>query len=129
MGIFNLIYNQYQDSQKKKLFDEICKNNDIKLSLLYNFDSLNILEEIFYQRCYSDYFPFYEKVTIVDIGAHKGYFSIFASKNTDISSKIISIEPIKENFDIMKKNIENNNINNIITVNTAIYSENSEITF
>ncbi|MBK7009683.1 MAG: hypothetical protein IPH36_14180 [Saprospiraceae bacterium] len=48
--------------------------NGIKLDAESNLESLFTLEEVFVQRSYADYFPFYKKATIVDIGAHKGYF-------------------------------------------------------
>jgi len=47
--------------------------------------------------------------TIIDIGAHKGYFSIYAATNSP-RSKIYSFEPIKKSFDALSKNIKINNL-------------------
>ena len=47
----------------------------------------------------------------VDIGAHYGYYSLIANQVIN-NNKIISIEPVKENFIILQKNFELNNIKN-----------------
>ena len=62
---------------KKYRFQQFCKKNNLNLSYKLNQEGLEILNEVFHKREYADYFPFYEKVTIIDIGAHMGYF--FAS--------------------------------------------------
>lgn len=123
MGIFSLIYQKLIKNQEKNLFFELCKNNDLKLDFSTNIDSFEILKEIFIDRCYSDYFPFYEEATIVDIGAHKGYFSIFSAQNTKKNSKIYAIEPSSKNFETLKNNTFVNKIQNITTFNIGIYSE------
>lgn len=127
MGIFSLIYQKLIKNQEKNLFFELCKNNDLKLDFSTNIDSFEILKEIFIDRCYSDYFPFYEEVTIVDIGAHKGYFSIFAAQNTKKTSKIYALEPSSKNFETLKNNTFVNKIQNITTFNIGIYSEKKEV--
>ncbi|MFN8579027.1 MAG: FkbM family methyltransferase [Candidatus Sericytochromatia bacterium] len=129
MGLFSSLYNFGQQQKNKFLFYEITKNNQIDLDYNNNIESLDILREVFYQRVYSDYFPFYTNSIILDIGAHKGYFSIFASKNLSKNSKIYSFEPIESNFNILNKNLYDNNINNVITFNLGVYSENKELSF
>ena len=113
MGLFANIYNYLQEKEKKELFSNICKNNKLKLDYEINRDSVTILKEIFFERVYSDYFPFYSKSIVVDIGAHKGYFSLFAHNNLKPDSKIIAYEPIIENYSIMLKNLDANNVKNI----------------
>jgi FkbM family methyltransferase len=105
---------------KKKDFLEFCKSNHLLLDYLSNKNEYNILKAIFGDREYSDYFPFYKKANIVDIGAHYGYFSIFAKNNTDKGSTIIAIEPNKSNFKHLEQNIRDCNINNIVSFNYAI---------
>jgi FkbM family methyltransferase len=55
---------------------------------------------------------------VVDIGAHIGVFAIFASTFT--RNKILAVEPLLENFEILKANIRMNKIGNIIPINKAI---------
>ena len=93
MGIFNFIYKNLRQKEEEKLFFDLCKNNNINLSYKDSKNDLDILKEIFIDRCYSDYFPFYENSIIFDIGAHKGFFSLFAANNSGNKSKIYSFEP------------------------------------
>lgn len=127
MGLFSVIYNIWQKQSVTTLFFDITKNNSIDINFSKNIDSVKILKEVFYDRCYSDYFPFYTDSIIVDIGAHKGYFSIFAAKNLSKNSEIIAYEPSKENFDILNENLKDNNIHNVKTLNIGIYSEKKEM--
>lgn len=54
---------------------------------------------------------------VVDIGAHIGTFSIFASR---FASVVYAYEPEPDSFRYMKKNIELNGIKNIICENSAV---------
>lgn len=105
---------------KKKRFDRICRANGLTLSYTLNKDSLSILEDIFLQREYADYFPFYESATIVDIGAHYGYFSIFAAHNTAASSRIYAFEPSEKNFEKLRHNVSTCQISNVASFQMAI---------
>lgn len=104
-------------------------NERLKLGLDYslNKDAVSILEDIFIHREYAAYFPFYEESTIIDIGAHYGYFSIFAAMNTDKKSRIIAVEPSSKNYEILKKNISATKISNIKPVHAALTSKSGEI--
>ena len=106
--------------KKKLIFNRICKANGLTLDYDLNKSEIAILQEIFEERIYSDYFPFYQKAIVVDIGGHYGYFSLFAHKNLHTDSKIYSFEPSLHNFKCLNENIRVNNINNIISHNLAI---------
>jgi FkbM family methyltransferase len=55
--------------------------------------------------------------TIVDVGAHIGVFSVFASRK----GKVYSLEPVKENFELLLENIELNNLQKkIVPFNLAV---------
>jgi FkbM family methyltransferase len=56
---------------------------------------------------------------VIDIGAHAGFFSLKASQ-TCTRGKILSFEPFPNNFEILKKNLELNNISNIYPKNIAV---------
>ena len=57
---------------------------------------------------------------VLDIGAHIGVFSIMASKK---ASKVISLEPVSANFELLKRNIKINKIKNIIPIKKALSSK------
>jgi FkbM family methyltransferase len=62
--------------------------------------------------CKHDYGQDFAGKTIIDIGANIGAFSIFAALQG--AQKTISIEPSQESFDLLKKNIAVNRLENII---------------
>jgi len=57
---------------------------------------------------------------IIDIGAHIGTFSMLAASKVSYGC-VFAIEACKSSFDCLKKNIELNNIKNIIPEHLAVY--------
>lgn len=111
----------------KTTFSRICKVVGLNLDFSKNKNAIHVLKAIFEEREYADYFPFYKKVTVVDIGAHYGYFSIFAAKNTASDSTIFSIEPSQQNFEILNQNLSDCKINNVKPFQLAIGGENGTL--
>jgi FkbM family methyltransferase len=72
-----------------------------------------------------------ENDLVLDLGATMGDFSVFASKKVGNNGKVIAIEPDPYSYEILKKNIERNNCQNIVAVNLGIGSapEEKDITF
>jgi FkbM family methyltransferase len=105
-------------------FRPCFKNTDLTLDFSVP-QELNIAKEIFIERAYSNFFPFYEKGVILDVGAHFGYFSLFASVNAP-KSKIISLEPSSDNFNVLEKNIKINKISNIQAFNLGVSDKTGE---
>ncbi len=58
--------------------------------------------------------------TVLDIGAHVGDYSILAGYGVGSKGHVIAIEPNPRLFGLLKRNIERNNMPNIIAINTAI---------
>ena len=56
---------------------------------------------------------------IIDIGAHIGYFTIYAAKNA-YQGIVYSIEPYIESFEILKKNLKLNDLSNVKPFHAAI---------
>lgn len=56
---------------------------------------------------------------VVDIGAHVGYFTLFAAKRAT-EGKVIAFEPSNESFLLLEKNIKINSYKNIIPEKIAI---------
>jgi FkbM family methyltransferase len=56
---------------------------------------------------------------VVDIGAHKGYFSVFASYEAK-KGKVFAFEPFKKNYDALNANIRLNKRKNIKAYNLGI---------
>jgi FkbM family methyltransferase len=60
---------------------------------------------------------------VVDVGAHIGKYTIIASKMVGPRGKVIAIEAHPGNYDILKKNILLNKLNNVVALNFAVHSK------
>ncbi len=60
---------------------------------------------------------------VLEAGANIGYYALIEAQHCQL---VYAVEPIKENVDILKKNIKLNNYNNII-VHEAAFGEKTEI--
>jgi FkbM family methyltransferase len=61
-------------------------------------------------------------MSILDIGAHVGYYSLLAAKLAGPTGKVISFEPDPDNYSLLLRNIEENGYTNITAVNQGITS-------
>lgn len=69
-----------------------------------------------------------EDSVVVDVGANYGYYTMLAAtKNRN--GKVYSFEPVKENFNILNKNVVGNGFINIETHNLAISNASGEAIF
>lgn len=111
---------KYLIKGQRAIFRKFCRANDLQLDFQSNRKEFGILKSVFEAREYSDYFPFYKTSNIIDIGAHYGYFALFARNNSNKSSKIIAIEPGSNNFEHLKKNITDCKGDNIAILKYSI---------
>jgi FkbM family methyltransferase len=64
-----------------------------------------------------------EGMTIVDIGAHIGYYTLMAAKLVGEKGKVFAFEPDPDNYRLLVKNIEANGYNNVIPVPKAVSNQ------
>jgi len=98
------------------------KFNKKNLKITYRDDSdLSVIDEFFVDKMYrsiDSIIPNLEN-PILDIGAHIGMFSLYASTlNPEI--KIIALEPEPDNFELLKENLKTNHCKNVITKQVAL---------
>lgn len=88
-----------------------------------------VLEHSFEKDIFLSSIPYYkirDNQIIIDVGAHIGTFSLFLS-NKNKSIKTFSFEPSEETYDLMKLNISDNNLEEvIIPLRYALFDEDSE---
>jgi FkbM family methyltransferase len=65
-------------------------------------------------------------MTVVDIGANIGYFTLIASR---LAGKVYAFEPEPHNYDLLVKNIAVNNYKNIITIQKAVSNRSGKTRF
>ncbi len=63
---------------------------------------------------------------IIDVGAHIGLFTIYASQFCT-KGKIYSFEPVVENYELLLENIKLNNLNYVTSFNQAVSNSNEPI--
>ncbi len=111
------------------IFRKILSGTGLTLDYARNKEGVAILEAIFVHREYADYFPFLQQNTIVDIGAHYGYFSFFAAIHSQEKSRIFALEPSPENFKVFQENIVRNKWSIITAFNIALDGQSGERPF
>lgn len=57
---------------------------------------------------------------VLDIGANIGYFTLVFSQIVGTNGKVFAFEPDPNNFALLKKNIENNNLKNVELIQKAV---------
>lgn len=67
-------------------------------------------------------------MTIIDIGAHIGYYSLLFAKCVGPSGRVFAFEPLPDNFALLQKNVGLNNLLNVYALNQAVFSRTQEIT-
>lgn len=64
--------------------------------------------------------------TVLDIGANIGYYALLESRLVGEHGSVFAIEPVSTNYEMLRSNIELNNIHNIKTFRLAAGAENGE---
>lgn len=64
-----------------------------------------------------------ETPLILDIGANQGFVTLWFKYNHP-NAMIYSYEPVKKSYDILVKNVEDNNLNNCVLINAGVFDEN-----
>jgi FkbM family methyltransferase len=57
--------------------------------------------------------------TVYDIGANEGYFSLSLAKQVGRSGLVIAFEPVPQNLELLRKNIETNRLSNVHVFDVA----------
>ena len=61
-----------------------------------------------------------DRMVVVDVGAHAGYFSLTAARKVGPRGRVYSFEPAPANYELLLRNIELNDYANIMPVNQAL---------
>lgn len=133
IGIIKLFKNwptfflYYFNLKKKK--DAIFKfRNGLKWYVDATKRGFAVLGDVWIQKPYKLLFEIDNPKIILDFGAHIGSFSIMAAKKYP-KSKIYAFEASKENFEYLKKNLEENKIKNVHPLNMGVGSKNEILEF
>lgn len=67
-------------------------------------------------------------MTVLDIGAHIGYYTLLLSRLVGPGGKVYAFEADPENFEILQSNVKTAPLNNIVLINKAITDKAGSIT-
>ena len=108
--------------------DTIYFKNGIKCLIRNKSDSIAFFENYFLKvNNPNKKFEIKKNDIVIDIGAHIGYFTIYAANSAN-EGTVYSIEPYKESFEILKKNLKLNNLTNVKSFHIAISKVTEQIT-
>lgn len=107
---------------QKYLYASLINYIKIPKYYLLFWDDIIVFREIFIEKSYEKEFIVKKGDVILDIGASIGWYSCKMSDLVGETGKIIAIEPNPDNFYYLKKNIEKNNLKNIIPLNIGVWS-------
>ncbi len=68
-------------------------------------------------------------MTVIDVGAHIGYYSLYFAKCVGPTGRVFSFEPVPENLALLRKNVLLNRISWIEAFPEAIFSSTRNISF
>jgi len=91
---------------------------------LRNYDLFS-LKEVFIDRDYSlleEFLPRCNDI-VLDLGAGVGDYALFSSIRVGKRGKVISVEADPQTFELLKKNVKENNLKNVIPLNMFMSSE------
>ena len=66
--------------------------------------------------------------TVVEVGAHVGYFTLVAAKRCGEHGKVVAFEPDPHNYSILLKNVQANHLNYVDAVQAAVADQTGEFT-
>jgi FkbM family methyltransferase len=61
-----------------------------------------------------------EGMTVVDVGAHAGYYTLIAARAVGDKGKVFAFEPEPSNYKLLLKNIQVNNHKNVVPIQKAV---------
>ncbi len=99
----------------------------LKIKIRTNSTDIMAFTHVWLIEEYSNHgFDLCESDKIIDIGAHIGLFTLFASQFCK-NGKIYCFEPVRENYDLLLSNVTLNNISNVSTFNVAVTDKTSTV--
>lgn len=64
---------------------------------------------------------------IIDVGSNIGYVALMFSKKVGSDGIVYTFEPEKSNFQLLEKNIEKNNVKNVVPINKAVSNKTDKV--
>lgn len=112
--LYHRLRQRLRDWSERGLFGSLCQEYKIRIASPTGPAEIAVFKDIFLHKAYADWFPFYRRARVVDVGAHKGFFSLFAARCLAPDSRIVALEPNSRNFADLDANIRANGFGQMI---------------
>lgn len=66
-------------------------------------------------------------MTVIDIGAHIGYYTLLFAKCVGLNGRVVAFEPLPANFELLERNIQLNELTCVQAFSQAVFSGNEEL--
>jgi len=106
----------------KMVFNNTIKNQDGIFFCGKRYENLWAVIE-FYEEKLRPIFKNFKEGVFIDIGSHIGKYTIMVANQVKNRGCVVSIEPEKENFNIINKNLKLNHLRNATLLNIALSSK------
>lgn len=93
---------------------------------IHFWDSLPTLDLIYHVGIYDRFKKIEENDRVIDCGAHVGIFTLKAAKRAK-HGLVLAVEPDAHNYEILKANVENNGLTNVITIKNALTDKSGRV--
>ena len=82
-----------------------------------------------YDKCQTMLFQYLvtEGMTVIDIGAHIGYYTLLAAKLVGDKGEVFAFEPEPRNYALLLKNIEINSYKNVTPIKKAVFNKTGKV--
>lgn len=110
------------------IFQYLNRKFHLNLNYRLNKNGVEILQEIFQKQIYKLPNLQNEEPVILDIGAHYGFFTIYASRHYGESCRIIAVEPSSKNIIVLRQNLKKAGVKNAEIVQSALAMDNEKRT-
>ena len=104
-------------------------DGNVLVSIPPRYPTGQIIAEVFLEKVYEQGLKLQPGMTVLDVGASIGVFSLKASKIVSPAGKVIAIEPDPESFAALQENIAANNASNVIPINIAAWNNYTALEF
>jgi FkbM family methyltransferase len=97
-------------------------DGSLLVSIPKHYSPTNQIFEIYYLKEYELVQKLMPGMTVLDVGASIGIFTLKASRIVGPSGRVIAVEPDPESFDCLQKNLAANGVTNATAINVAAWN-------
>ncbi len=80
-----------------------------------------------YEQPFRRYFKEITQGVFVDVGSNIGKYTVKVAGQLGNNGRVISVEPESSNFEVLKANVELNNLSNVTLLNAACWNKNEKL--